>query len=73
MLKRSVRQALEPLEFEMQLNLENNYKDLAHDAFIAYAAAIKEFHDAGEIKEKDFEKLQDHLSELAVMFETYHH
>jgi len=73
MLKRRVRLALEPLEFELQLNLENNYKDLAKEAFLAYVAEVKRFYDAGEIKEKDFLKLQDKISDLALMFETYHH
>lgn len=73
MLKRSVKLALEPLEFELQLNLENNYKDLAKEAFLVYVAEVKRLYDAGEIKDKDYEKLQEKISDTAVMFETYHH
>lgn len=73
MLKMSVRRELEPYEYEVELNLENNYKDLARQAFLDYAAQIKRLHDAGEISDKDFAKLEKKCSDLAVKFETYHY
>ena len=73
MLKRKVKAALDPLEFELELNLENNYKDLAREAFYRLVAETKRLYDAGEIKEKDYLKLEEKYSDYAVMFETYHH
>lgn len=57
----------------MNLNLENNYKDQAHQDFLTYVALTKRFYDEGKIKEKDYEKLKDKFSDLAEMFEEYHH
>jgi|GEM_PF-2551154 len=68
MLSRKVRDALEEAEYEMNLNLENNYKELAYENFLDYVKILKKFKDQGLIKEKDLVKLEKKVSDYKEWF-----
>ncbi len=73
MLKRSIRIELDGLQNELRINLENNYKDLAHDALKKLHAVLEAYKADGSIKEKDYlkyKKIADDYSEKMV---NYHH
>mgnify|MGYP003209275972 CR=1 FL=1 len=74
MLKRSVRIELESVINELQVNLENNYKDLAQDALKELHATLEENLATGKMKEKDYNKYKkiaddDYSAKMA----NYHH
>lgn len=73
MLKRSIRIELDSLLKEMKINLENNYKDLAHDALRALHAKLEEYHDSGVIKDRDYQKYKQIANDYSVRLKDYHH
>ena len=66
MIKRSVKLELDGLLNEMKINLENNYKDLAHDALKKLHQTLDEYLQNGTLKEKDYKKYTARLA-------NYHH
>ena len=64
MLKRSVRIALDSSLNEMKMNLENNYKDLAHDALKELHRKLEEYRKDGLIKDKDYNKYKKIADEI---------
>ncbi len=57
----------------MQINLENNYKDLAISARKQAEVKLAEYQAAGELKEKEYKKLKEQLDEYTKRMEGYHH
>ena len=51
MLKRGIRMELDNLLKDLQMNLENNYKDLAHDALKKLQITLDTYKDNGAMKE----------------------
>ena len=62
------KKEIEALFHEVQINLENNYKDLAISA-----RKQAEYQAAGELKEKEYKKLKEQLDEYTKRMEGYHH
>ena len=58
MLKRAIRIELDQCLMELKINLENNYKDLAHDALKQLHEKLETFYQNGSIKEKDYKKYE---------------
>ena len=56
-----------------QINLENNYKDLAISARKQAEVKLAEYQAAGELKEKEYKKLKEQLDEYTKRMEGYHH
>jgi hypothetical protein len=56
---------------EIQINLENNYKDLAIGARKKAEQRLDEVK--GELKEKDYIKLKQTLDDYTKRMEGYHH
>ena len=58
MMKRSVKQQLNAKLNEMNMNLANNYKDLAHDALKELDQMVEDLKQSGDLKEKDYQKMR---------------
>lgn len=73
MIKRSVKLELDGIMNEMKMNLENNYKDLAHDALKKLHATLDEYLQNGTLKEKDYKKYKNVADEYSARLANYHH
>lgn len=71
--KKNGKQEIEALFHEIQINLENNYKDLAISARKKAEVRLRELQENGELKEKDYGKLAAKLDEYTTRMEGYHH
>ena len=58
MMKRNIKQQLNAKLTEMNMNLANNYKDLAHDALKELDRMVEDFKASGDLKEKDYQKMR---------------
>lgn len=73
MLKRGIRMELDNLLKDLQMNLENNYKDLAHDALKKLQITLDTYKDNGAMKEKDYLKYKKIADDYSKRMENYHH
>ena len=73
MIKRKIKQDLEGKLNELKINLENNYKDLAHDALKELQNALDSYKESGELKEKDYMKYKQTADHYAMRMANYHH
>lgn len=67
------KKEIESLFHEVQINLENNYKDLAISARKQAEVKLAEHQAAGELKDKEYKKLKAQLDEYTKRMEGYHH
>lgn len=67
------KQEMESLFNEIQINLENNYKDLAIGARKKASERLEELHAAGELNDKDYGKLKVKMDDYTRRMEGYHH
>lgn len=58
---------------EIQINLENNYKDLAIGARKKAEEKLRTLENTNELKEKDYKKLKAKLDDYTKRMEGYHH
>lgn len=73
MIKRKIKQDLDSKLNELKINLENNYKDLAHDALKELQKTLEEYKQSGELKEKDYQKYKQTADTYAMRMQNYHH
>lgn len=73
MMKRSVKQQLNAKLNEMNMNLANNYKDLAHDALKELDQMVEDLKQSGDLKEKDYLKMRQMVDGYKVKLSDYHH
>ena len=73
MMKRSVKQQLNAKMNEMNMNLANNYKDLAHDALKELDQMVEDLKQSGDLKEKDYQKMRQMVDGYKVKLSDYHH
>lgn len=73
MMKRSVKQQLNAKLSEMNMNLANNYKDLAHDALKELDQMVEDLKQSGDLKEKDYQKMRQMVDGYKVKLSDYHH
>jgi len=73
MLKRKVKLQIEAKKNELDMNLANNYKDLAHDALKELDAMVEELKNNGALKEKDYAKLREMTDDYKRRMANYHH
>lgn len=73
MIKRKIKQDLEGKLNELKINLENNYKDLAHDALKELQSTLDAYKESGELKEKDYLKYKQTADHYAMRMANYHH
>lgn len=72
-MKRSVKQQLNAKLNEMNMNLANNYKDLAHDALKELDQMVEDLKRSGDLKEKDYQKMRQMVDGYKVKLSDYHH
>lgn len=70
---KAAKKEIEDLFNEIQINLENNYKDLAIGARRKAEARLGELAGTGELKDKDYKKLKAKLDDYTKRMEGYHH
>lgn len=58
---------------ELDMNLSNNYKDLAHKALRELDELVNKLYDDGDLKEKDYMKLSAKVDEYKRRMSGYHH
>ncbi len=73
MMKRSVKQQLNAKLNEMNMNLANNYKNLAHDALKELDQMVEDLKQSGDLKEKDYQKMRQMVDGYKVKLSDYHH
>lgn len=64
---------LEDIIFEIQSNLENNYKDSAQAAREKLKRRLDELNAQGKLKEKDYRRFFVIYTEYSVKMTGYHH
>jgi len=62
---------LEGILFELQSNLENNYKDAAQNALAKLKTRTEELR--GSLKEKEYKRFSVLCTEYSVKMTGYHH
>ena len=73
MMKRNIKQQLNAKLTEMNMNLANNYKDLAHDALNELDRMGEDFKASGDLKEKDYQKMRRMVDDYKRKLADYHH
>lgn len=73
MIKRNIKQQLNAKLTEMNMNLANNYKDLAHDALNELDRMVENFKASGDLKEKDYQKMRRMVDDYKRKLADYHH
>lgn len=73
MMKRNIKQQLKAKLTEMNMNLANNYKDLAHDALNELDRMVEDFKASGDLKEKDYQKMRRMVDDYKRKLADYHH
>lgn len=69
----NAKREIEALFHEIQINLENNYKDLAISARKQAEEALARCEKTGELKDKDYRRLKQQLDDYTKRMEGYHH
>lgn len=70
---KKARKEIEGILQELQLYMENNYRDLARDAFHRAEMKTTEYHDNGTLGDKDYEALLPRISHYKQKMVNYHH
>lgn len=73
MIKREIRMELETILNDLQVNLENNYKDLAQDALKRLHMALEEHLENGTLKKKEYDRYKKIADDYSVKMADYHH
>ena len=73
MMNRKVKQQVNAAINELDMNLSNNYKDLAHKALRELDELVEKLHAEGNLKDKDYAKLADRVSDYKRRMSGYHH
>lgn len=58
---------------ELKINLENNYKDLAHKALNEYMSILEQLHHDGNICEKTYSRYLKTGEKYKENMKDYHH
>lgn len=64
---------MEKLLNDIQINLENNYKDLAIAARHAAEERLTQIKESGELSDKEYKKLKERLDSYIQRMIGYHH
>ncbi|MBQ3592724.1 MAG: hypothetical protein II979_12350 [Clostridia bacterium] len=71
--KSSAVKELEQIAFELQQNLENNYKDAAQNARIRLGERLEVLWKDGKLKEKEYRQFSVLYTEYSAKMTGYHH
>lgn len=64
---------LEQIAFELQQNLENNYKDAAQQARIRLGERLEALQKAGKLKDKEYRRFSVLYTQYSAKMTGYHH
>ena len=64
---------LDSIIAEIKVNLENNYKSLAHDARRRLGEAVETLHDAGQLDDKLYKLYRGIYEDFTEKMKDYHH
>lgn len=70
---KKAKKEIEEIFNDIQINLENNYKDLAIGARKKAEARLEELKTSGELSDKDYKKLKIKMDDFTKRMEGYHH
>ncbi len=70
---KQAKKEMEQLFHEIQINLENNYKDLAIGARKKAAERLEELKASDALNAKDYSKLKERMDDITKKMEGYHH
>lgn len=73
MITGKVKKQVNAVINELDMNLSNNYKDLAHKALRELDELVNKLYDDGDLKEKDYMKLSAKVDEYKRSMSGYHH
>ena len=73
MIKKKIRKEIDCVRNELDMNLSNNYKDLAQDALRKLKETVDTYYRDGMLKEKDYKKLKTLVDEYSIKMADYHH
>ena len=73
LLKSAAVKELEQIVFELQQNLENNYKDAAQNARIRLGERLEALWKDGKLKEKEYRRFSVLYTEYSAKMTGYHH
>lgn len=73
LFKSAAVKELEQIAFELQQNLENNYKDAAQNARIRLGERLEALRQAGKLKEKEYRRFSVLFTEYSAKMTGYHH
>lgn len=73
LFKSAAVKELEQIAFELQQNLENNYKDAAQNARIRLGERLEALWKDGKLKEKDYRRFSVLYTEYSAKMTGYHH
>jgi len=73
LFKSAAVKELEQIAFELQQNLENNYKDAAQNARIRLGERLETLWKDGKLKEKDYRRFSVLYTEYTAKMTGYHH
>ncbi len=70
---KKAKKEIEEIFNDIQINLENNYKDLAIGARKKASIRLEELGGTGELSDKDYNKLKVRMNDFTKRMEGYHH
>ena len=73
LFKSAAVKELEQIAFELQQNLENNYKDAAQNARVRLGERLEALWKDGKLKEKDYRRFSVLYTEYTAKMTGYHH
>ena len=73
LFKNAARRELDRILAELRANLENNYKDAAHEARKRLGSRCEELRAAGKLSEKDYRKYRVLYESYTEKMKDYHH
>ena len=71
--KNSIHNDIKKALNEIQMNLENNYKDLAINAYNDSVILLESYHTDGRIDDKSYDKYKEELAVYHKRMEGYSH
>ena len=69
----SAEKELDGIIAEIRINLQNNYKEPAHNARRRLGERTEELHASGKLKEASYLKYRRIFEEYTEMMQNYHH
>ncbi len=73
LFRTSAEKELDNIIDEIRINLQNNYKEPAHNARRRLGERTEELHAEGKLKEEAYQRYHRTFEEYTEMMKNYHH